>query len=165
MTILEIAVVFVIIGILSTMLLPVYSSYVQRVEQAKCRANLRNLYVAASGYLQANGSWPQIPSSLLISDSKKHARDWVEVLTPYGAPHTAWICPTTQRLSGTPTDSFRMPESFRIDYIPTAFNDNPASPRQFPRNPWFLERGNFHGHGNLIIFADGSTVSAGELMQ
>ena len=164
-TVLELAVVMVIIGILTAMLLPVYSSYVQRIEQAKCLANLRNLYAAASGYLQANGSWPQIPPSLMTTDPKQHARDWVEVLKPYGAPHAVWICPTIQRESGEPMDSFDTVENYRIDYVPTTFNDNPTSPLQFARNPWFMEKGNCHDGGNLIMFADGSTASVRDLIQ
>ena len=39
--------------------------------------NLKNLHVAASAYLQANNSWPQIPISLRTEDAKAYARQWV----------------------------------------------------------------------------------------
>jgi hypothetical protein len=44
----------------------------------------------------------------------------------------------------------------RIDYIPMPFDDKPTTPHQWPRQPWFVEAGDVHGHGNLIIFTDGS---------
>jgi hypothetical protein len=36
------------------------------------------------------------------------------------------------------------------------FDDKPTTPHQWPRQPWFAEVGDGHGHGNLIIFTDGS---------
>jgi hypothetical protein len=36
------------------------------------------------------------------------------------------------------------------------FDDKPASPHQWPRQPWFAEVGDVHGNGNLIVFTDGS---------
>ena len=44
----------------------------------------------------------------------------------------------------------------RIDYVPTPFDDKPTTPHEWPRQPWFIETGDVHGNGNLIIFTDGS---------
>jgi hypothetical protein len=57
-------------------------------------------------------------------------------------------------LLGNP--DYLKPENTRIDYIPMPFDDKPTTPHQWPRQPWFVEAGDVHGHGNLIIFTDGS---------
>ena len=48
------------------------------------------------------------------------------------------------------------PENVRVDYMATSFDSKPTTPHQWPRQPWFAEIGDVHGHGNLIIFTDGS---------
>lgn len=163
MTILELAVVIVIIAILASMLLPLLSSFQTRAEEAKCLANLRNLYVGASGYIQANSSWPQVPNTLVASDAKTYAKMWVEALTPYGIPHQTWICPTVQRSLGTPLSTIDQAENYRVDYIGVSFDDKPSSP--YPENPypWFIEKAGFHGRGNLLILSNGSTTSLADL--
>ena len=158
-TILEVVTVIVIIAILATMLLPIYSSFTARAEEARCLANLRNLYVAASGYLQADGSWPQIPAKLIIDDPKTYAKSWVAALAPYGIAHSTWICPTLQHTFGTSMDSLEKTENYRIDFIAAPFDDNPASPRNDPNHPWFIEKAGVHPRGNLLILANGTTTS------
>ena len=51
---------------------------------------------------------------------------------------------------------YSKPENARIDYMPMPFDDKPTTPHQWPRQPWFVEVGDMHGNGNLIIFTDGS---------
>lgn len=158
-TILEVLVVVVIIAIIASMLLPVYSSFVARMEESRCLANLRNLYVAASGYLQANESWPQIPVTLMTDEPKTYARSWVAALAPFGAPHSTWICPSLQHLSGISMEALEKDEHYRIDFFATPFDDNPVSPRQAPTHPWFIEKAGLHSRGNLLILANGNTLS------
>ncbi len=162
-TILEVLVVVVIVAILASMLLPVYSNFTARMEEARCLANLRSLYIAASGYLQANGSWPQIPVTLLSDEPKTYARSWVSALAPFGAPHSTWICPSIQRTFHIPMDALEKEENYRIDFFATPFDDNPASPRQSPTHPWFLEKSGVHSRGNLVILANGATLSLRDL--
>lgn len=163
MTILELAVVMVIIAILASMLLPLMSSFSARTEEAKCLANLRNLYVGATGYLQANGSWPQISNDLIATDPKTYAKSWVAALTPYGIPHQTWICPTVQRGLGVPVSSIDKDENYRVDYLGVSFDDQPSSPYPEVAYPWFIEMAGFHGRGNLLILSDGSTKSLMDL--
>lgn len=163
MTILELAVVIVIIAILASMLLPILSTFKPRAEQARCLANLRSLYVGASGYLQSNGSWPQISNDLIVSDAKTYAKSWVTALSPYGIPHSTWICPTIQRSLGLPISDLEKDENYRVDYIGVSFDDKPSSPYPEEPYPWFLERAGFHGPGNLLILSNGSTTSLAEL--
>ena len=36
------------------------------------------------------------------------------------------------------------------------FDNKPRTPYRWGRMPWFVERADFHGQGQLIIFTDGS---------
>jgi type II secretory pathway pseudopilin PulG len=154
-TLLEVFIVIVIIGILATLLFPVVSKMRARAQRAQCMANLRSLYVATELYLQQNGSWPQIATP---DDSdaaqQSYAAAWIAALAPFGPTQKTWVCPTEQGLLGNPDLS--NPQNRRVDYIATPFDDKPTTPHQWPRQPWFVENGNVHGNGNLIIFTDGS---------
>ena len=164
MTLLELMTVVIIISILAVMLMPIYSSVTASADEARCVANLKNLYVAASGYLQAAGSWPQVQVSLLTLDPKTYARSWVDALTPFGAPHKVWICPALQRTMGYSIDAIDKDENYRIDFIATPFDENPVSPMRSSGHPWFLEKSAQHPRGNLIILSNGSVTSMKDLV-
>jgi prepilin-type N-terminal cleavage/methylation domain-containing protein len=155
-TLLEVFVVIVIIAILATLLLPVFSKMRARAQRVQCMANLRSLYVAAESYVQQNGSWPQIPIVSDDSDASEqdYANAWIVALTPFGPTQKTWICPTIQELLQNPDLS--KPENVRVDYVATSFDDKPPTPHQWAKQPWFAETGDVHGNGNLIIFTDGS---------
>jgi type II secretory pathway pseudopilin PulG len=154
-SLLEIAIVIAIIAVLAAALFPILSKLRARAQRAQCTSNLRNLYLAANLYLQDKGSWPQIR---LKSDDeaaeKDYASQWIDALKPLGANEKTWICPTIQTLSGNP--DYMDPENIRADYFAMPFDDKPGTPHQWPRQPWFVEVGDVHGNGNLIVFADGS---------
>lgn len=152
-TLLEVIVAIVIVAILVIMALPVLSKLRARAQRAQCVSNLKSLYVAAELYLQENGSWPQIPRSA-GSAPEEYAEAWITVLSSFGPTRKTWICPTIQNLMENP--DYSTPGTARIDYFATPFDDKPATPHRWPRQPWFAERGDVHGHGNLIIFTDGS---------
>lgn len=152
-TLLEVLVVLFIVAILVTLTLPVISKLHARAQRAQCSANLKSLYVAADLYLQENGSWPQIPRSA-GSAPEEYAEAWITALSPFGPTRKTWICPTIQNLMENP--DYATSATARVDYIATPFDDKPATPHRWPRQPWFAERADVHGHGNLIIFTDGS---------
>lgn len=164
-TLLEVMTAIVIILILASMLLPLYSSFMSRSEQARCMANLRNLYVAANSHLQAAGFWPQIPNTLINDDPKTYAKSWVATLKPYGIEHSSWICPTLQKSLGISLEALEKDENYRIDYIAAAFDDKPMSPWQSQTFPWFLERASLHPRGQLIIMTNGATTSLLDLVE
>ncbi|HET9418366.1 MAG TPA: hypothetical protein VFO30_03420, partial [Chthoniobacterales bacterium] len=85
-----------------------------------------------------------------------YARAWIAALAPFGPTQQSWICPSIQGFLGNP--DLTKPQNLRVDYIATPFDDKPTTPHQSPRQPWFLESGDVHGHGNLIIFTDGSVT-------
>jgi type II secretory pathway pseudopilin PulG len=154
-TVLEALVVIVIIAILATLLIPVVSSARARAQRVKCTANLHTLYVAANLFVQQNNSWPQIKWSGVADESvSDYANAWISVLEPFGVTRKSWICPTIQGLLKDP--DYTRPENARIDYMPMPFDDKPTTSHQWPRQPWFIESGDVHGNGNLIVFTDGS---------
>ena len=153
-TLLELLIVLVIIGILATLTLPVISTLRARAQRVQCMANLRSLYVAAELCVQQNGGWPQIAMSDSDTAETDYANAWIAALAPFGPTQKTWICPTIQNLLGNP--DFSDPNNVRVDYVATTFDDKPTTPHQWPRQPWFAEVGDVHGHGNLIIFTDGS---------
>lgn len=152
-TLLELLIVVGIVAILAALSIPVVSSFRSRAQRVQCMGNLRNLYLGAEQFLQQNGSWPQIPRTSATT-SEEYAKAWINALAPFGPTAKTWICPTIQGLLENP--DYLNPENVRIDYMPMTFDDKPATPHEWPRQPWFVERGDVHGKGNLIIFTDGS---------
>lgn len=143
-----------VIGILAILLLPAISGIRARAQRTQCMANLRSLYVATESYVQQNGNWPQITMNDSDTAEQEYAREWIAALKPFGVSEKTWICPTIQNLLGNP--DYLKPENARVDYIPMAFDDKQFTSHQWAKQPWFAESGDMHGHGNLIIFTDGS---------
>jgi prepilin-type N-terminal cleavage/methylation domain-containing protein len=158
-TLLELLIVLAIIGILATMLFPVFGGMRDRAQRVQCIANLHSLYIAADLQLQRNGSWPQIARG---SDPTDFANSWIAALAPFGPTRRTWICPTIRGLLNNP--DYNNPQNARLDYIPMSFDSKPTTPHQWPRQPWFIEAGNVHGNGNLVIFTDGSVVETSDLV-
>jgi len=128
----ELLIVIGVVAVLAALLVSVTSAMRARAQRLQCTANLRTLYNAANLYVQQNGSWPQISMEDTGDSSfQDYARGWIAALAPFGPTQQTWICPTIQ-------------------------NDKPTSPYEFARRPWFIETADVHGHGNLIIFSDGS---------
>src|SRR5437764_3652129 len=154
MTLMELLGVFLVVGILALLLVPAISGFRARAQRVQCMANLRSLYTATELYIQQNGSWPQIDSDDSDENDEVYAAGWIAALKPFGPAEKSWICPTIQTLMQNP--DYTKPENVRADYTATPFDDKPTTPHQWPRQPWFMEVGDVHGHGNLIIFTDGS---------
>lgn len=160
-TLLEVVAVVLIVSILIVLLLPVVEQVRSRADAARCAANLRSLYAAAALHVQDKGTWPQV--ALTAGDFALYSRNWIEALKPYGPDQSSWICPGIQRRLGGPDLS--NPDNARIDYIPTAFDDNPRRPSEFPNQPWFGEAGDTHGNGNLLILANGSIRTLNDIVR
>ena len=101
--------------------------------------------------------WPQVTTKGV--DSKAAATAWIATLRPYGLEQINWICPTQQKLMQNPDLSD--PDNARIDYVATPFDRNPMTPMRWAKQPWFVESGDVHGNGNLLIFPDGTHPGAG----
>src|ERR1700682_6284939 len=153
-TVIELTVVIAIIAVLVAIAIPTISGLRARAQRVQCSANLRNLFVAAESYLQQNGSWPQISEDDSDSAEQNYAAAWTAALKPFGISEKTWICPTVQELMRNPDVS--NPENRRADYAVMPFDDKQMTQHQWPRQPWFVEAGDMHHHGNLIVFTDGS---------
>jgi type II secretory pathway pseudopilin PulG len=155
-TLVELVVTIGIIIVLATLLIVALSSLPARAQRTQCMANLRSLYVATEAYIQQNGSWPQIfmPDDESANAEQDYAAAWIGALKPFGVAEKSWICPTIEKLSQNP--DYMKSENVRIDYTATPFDEKTMTPHQWAKQPWFIENGDVHGNGNLIIFSDGT---------
>lgn len=153
-TLFELAITIVIIGILTVLSIAAIGMMRARSQRITCMTSLRSLSTAANLYVQEHGSWPQIPVGDADTATEEYSEAWITALAPFGPTRKTWICQRIQNLLNNP--DYSTPETARIDYIATPFDDKPTSPHEWPRQPWFVETGDVHGNGNLIIFTDGS---------
>jgi type II secretory pathway pseudopilin PulG len=161
-TLLEILSAMVVIMILITLLIPAYEVVRMRVDKVACTNNLRQLYVAANSYIQEYGHWPQVNPALLQSANHAYDEAWIEDFMPFGVSRGTWICPTTERDLGGP--DYTQPGNYRTDYIAMPFDSKHLTPFQWSTAPWFAERGNVHGNGNLLIQSNGTVVELTQIM-
>ena len=155
LTLLEMMTVLVIISILAVMLLPLVNHLRQRADHASCTQNLKGLYVAAANYVNDAKHWPQMDRKLL--GTPELAVQWQEIFRPYGIAPINWVCPSAQRALLNP--DVTKPKFARIDYQSTPFDAEPMTPYKWPTQPWFVETGDFHGDGPLMIFCKGNVSS------
>lgn len=152
---LELATVIVIIAILAVLVIPIVAHLRGRAEVTSCTGNLKGLYVAAANYTTDAKQWPQIDTRQVRKT--EYAIAWYEALKPYGIDWINWVCPTAQRSLNNP--DLTKPKNARIDYHATPFDPHPQTPYKWAGQPWFIETGNFHGEGPLMIFT-GSAVKS-----
>lgn len=147
--------VIVIVFILAAMLLPAYQTLLGRAERQNCVGNLKSLYTAGAAYVQDQGHWPQIDTKDIQRPA--YAQAWIAAFKPYGIAEPNWLCPTVQRQLRNP--DVRQPRHVRIDYFATPFDDGARTPYKWPTHPWFVERGDVHGDGQMVIFANSEVKS------
>lgn len=157
-TLLEMAICVVVILILVVLGVACARKIQSKAEMVQCSANLKSLYIATTGYMTDHKQWPQI-----IVDPKimQFTKEWIAALRPYKIDERSWVCPTIQRKLKKP--DLTIPKNQRLDYIPTPFGPHSNKPFQWSTQPWFLEVGNSHGNGNLLIFMDGSIRPFGDM--
>ena len=160
-TLMELATVVMVIAILLAMLLPGFSYMKARADRTKCFKNLTNIYVSMTVYIQDHGGWPQIDPVTLHTPA--YPKAWIKALEPYHLGIQNWTCPSVQREMHDP-DLSKL-ENQRIDYFATPFGNERHLPYKFPRQPWFIERGDMHGDGQLILFPDGKVQSLKEVLR
>ena len=154
-TLLELMTTLLVVLILVLMISAAVSRFQATMQKTQCMANLRSLHVGAEMYVQEHKSWPQIDAKLIKDNRKEYAKQWIAALSPYGLSEKNWHCPTMQALfDKSPKKEDRT--TTRIDYISTPFDSKQVTPHQWSKQPWFVEWGDMHGNGNLMIFSDGS---------
>lgn len=155
-TLLEIMSCLVIIMILVILLVPAYEQVRMRLDKIACINNLRQLYVGANAYIQDYGRWPQVNPALLQAPNNAYSEAWIEDFMPFGVPRGTWICPTIERDLGGP--DYTQAANYRTDYVAMPFDTKHLTPFRWPTYPWFVERGNVHGNGNLVVQANGAVI-------
>ena len=173
-TMLEIATVMVILGILGTLIFPVVKGFSERAEALKCMEHLKGLGLGTQAYMVDHRCWPQISpekkqtgdsdAAPLSNSAQVFAEKWIAALAPYAISEKTWRCPSVERQIKLQGKKEALDKK-RIDYIPTSFDTNPESPTQWPKHPWFIERGSLHGAGQNLLFADGSISNMAELVK
>jgi type II secretory pathway pseudopilin PulG len=153
-TLIEIFAVIVLIMILVALLVPAYEQVRMRTDKVNCINNLRQLHVGASAYVQEYGSWPQVNPMLAQPGSTAYEEVWIEDFLPFGVGRGTWICPTMERELGGP--DYTQPANYRADYYAMPFDTKHITPFRQPTFPWFVERGNVHGNGNLVMQSNGA---------
>ncbi len=149
-----------ILAILASLLIAIYPSVRGKFEAARCINNMKQLHVAFSAYIDANGHWPQEPESLWDKPTRQYGEWWIEELKPYAGSSNVWHCATVSRK----TSDLPLQKQPVIHYTPTMFDENRQTPFKWPRQPWFIEIGNMHGNGALICFPDGSVQSLNQVL-
>jgi len=131
------------------------------MDKVTCTNNLRQLYVAANSYIQDHGSWPQVNPALQKQPNNAYGEAWVQAFMPFGVGRASWICPTTERLLGGL--DYTQPENYRTDYLAMPFDLKRMTPFKWATYPWFVERGNPHGNGNLMVQTNGVVAELSQL--
>jgi prepilin-type N-terminal cleavage/methylation domain-containing protein len=155
-TLTELMVVIAIIAILALCVMRAVGSATDRANVVRCVANLRNLHIALNNDVIDQGQWPQCPYE---AGADGYDDWWIKELGKYNISQASWQCPTLMRSDreGKPDDKIRR---MKIHYVPTAFDDNPATPRKWARQPWLIEVADAHGEGNLMVFPDGAIIGS-----
>jgi prepilin-type N-terminal cleavage/methylation domain-containing protein len=153
-TLLEMMAAVALVLILVAAIYPAIQNLTPRAEMVVCMNNLRNLRVAFSGY--ATEGWPQVPKGIELG-SMEEQRWWLNrTEKDFQLSQKSWQCPTLLRL-------FRLsPEADRplIHYLPTPFSAEPNRANRNPQMPWFIEIGDAHGDGNLLVRQNGTIEPA-----
>ncbi len=155
-TLLEVMVVVAIISVLCVLSFSIYQKLIRRAENAKCVERMKNIHVALATYTGIHQSWPQLPASLDEADEEQHWKFWVETLEPQGVPEREWLCPTDDRQRKADyAKEGKKRDRYEGTYVPTNFEEGADIPFKW-RQPWLIERGDFHGNGMNVVFPDGS---------
>jgi hypothetical protein len=151
----ELMVVMVVVGILVTILIPNFNVIRNRVDTAVCISRLRGLYTAFSTYLSDGRGWPQVPGGVGIGSTAE--QEWWRDMSvsEMGLSVKSWQCPAIVRAA---KDRKTHVQATPISYLPTLFDPRPTTPMAWPEMPWFIEIGNVHGNGNLMIRTDGAVL-------
>ena len=148
-TLLEIVAAIAIALTLGAILLPAVLAVDPQKEKIACINNLKQLRIAFSDY--AESGWPQLPPSIPLGSTQEQEW-WLEMSQrELGLTKATWQCPTLLRMLK------KIPENQRpkIHYLPTPFSGDPNRANMWSKMPWFIEIGNAHRGGNLMVRAVG----------
>jgi hypothetical protein len=140
-----------IVLILVATIYPVLDQITPRAERIECENNLKNLH-ALFAATYAFEEWPQVPTEISIGSTAEQ-KWWLDkTKKDLGLSEKNWQCPTLRRRFRSQKESERP----LIHYLPTTFSKQPNKANQWSQMPWFIEIGDAHGCGNLIIRQNGA---------
>jgi hypothetical protein len=142
--------VVAIISILLVLCFPALEKIRPAAERLICINNLRNLRISFTGY--ATDGWPQVPKDITLGSMAEQCW-WLEKTEKeLGLSRNSWQCPTIRRQFA------KEPEKDRplIHYLPTPFSKEPNRANKSAQMPWFIEIGDAHGQGNLLVRQNGT---------
>ncbi|MCB1091520.1 MAG: prepilin-type N-terminal cleavage/methylation domain-containing protein [Verrucomicrobiae bacterium] len=153
-TMTELVVSVAIIALLATVAYPSLKGFKKRAEKAKCIANMKVIHTGMDGYLLDRNVWPQMPGEAFEWDEEEYYGWWIRTIEPYGVGQDSWICPSDRILN----EMDQIPK-YAASYAPALFNSHQFTPYRW-KQPWLVERGDYHGKGAHIMMPDGSIVSS-----
>ena len=154
-TLLEMLAAICIVLILVATVYPSLEQVTPRAEKVACINNLKNLHALFAATYAVEG-WPQVPIGIPLG-SIAEQKWWLDMTKKeLGLSEKNWECPTLRRRFRSEKASDRP----LIHYLPTPFSKQPNRANQWPQMPWFIEIGDAHGGGNLIIRQNGAVESA-----
>lgn len=166
MTIPELLVVLVIIGILVGLSYSGYSHQIQKAESVDAQTKLKNMYHSLNAYIVDKQTWPQEPEDENMTDEVLW--DWWKAeMKPFGVEDHEWY--TTSHLrrlnrqfkesGGKSVKMSDMGKEEELKYpsiIPTNFPEGPTEPFRYRSQPWVTETGEYHGmDGIFAVMPDG----------
>ena len=152
-------VVVAIIAVLCFLSVAGYSRYQKRAENAVCIQRMKNIHVALANFVGSNNTFPQVPVNLGESADEEQLWEWwATTMTPYGVPEREWLCPSDDRQRRVDyAREGKQRDKYEGTYIPTNFEEGADIPYKW-RQPWLIERGDYHGSGQNVIYPDGSVI-------
>ena len=160
-TLIELIVVFVVISILLSMLLPVLKYSQESVRQITCTSNLRQVHMFASFFSQETEEYvPQVfwfDKTLRWLDEFNRNNSLRPNLIDYGLTSTVRMCPTQLSLGS----AYGINEHFVRDYGPNVGPNGNWGPGDiyFWVHGW-LKIGQVRSSSALAYFAEGSRIPA-----
>jgi type II secretory pathway pseudopilin PulG len=154
-TLLEMVAAISIVMILVALIYPALEKISPRAELVVCMGNLRNLRSAFAVY--ATDGWPQIPAGVALGSMEEQSW-WIKrTKEDLGLPEKTWHCPSLTRLFRSLPDAERP----LIHYLPTPFSGEPNKANRNAQMPWFIEIGDVHGAGNMLVRQNGTVEPSG----
>jgi hypothetical protein len=137
---------------------PLYENIRPRVERVVCINKIKKHRVAFGEY--SITGLPQNPDNIQLG-SLQEQQWWLDkTKKELGLSERSWQCPTIRRMFAS------APEKDRplIHYLPTPFSAEPnkANTPGWEQMPWFIEIGDVHGQGNLLVRQNGTVEPASQ---
>ncbi len=153
-TLLELAVVMLIIAILALLSVVGYGAYKRHVEKVQCLTQLRTIHLGLATHVADRHYWPQPPMGIDGLTEEDWFGWWTAQLVPFGVEPEVWLCPTDRV---DPEEE--KPRGQRGSYVPTVFDTGRYTPYRWAQ-PWLMERGDMHGKGAHIVMPNGEITTS-----